>query len=148
KDIAFYNPGTDTLIIRQNFTSFADTDFTYKPLMGLDTIIPPEVTRYATMCITPRQRGTRLARIRVLTNIPHTFNIDPQSPGGFQDTSSFAVNVSATGVSFGRLVLTGPLTVDTVAVGTEDCRDYTLTNVGEGDVNVTGATIFTGDAAD
>lgn len=133
------NPGSDTLAILQHYFAYADRDFT---LVGLeDSLIPPERSREISVCFTPSFMGTRVARLRFVTNIPMTFEETPR------DTSDFIVEIMGTGVPFGSLGFSG-VTLDSGLVGVESCQTETITNVGLSDLTITSATIAGPDAAD
>ena len=131
--IALMNPGTDTLRLKGQFES-GDPDFTFYPLMGSDTMLLPNQTKLVDVCFKPLQRGTRLASVRFYTNIQLTYD-HPR-----RDTSQFSVNIVATGVPSGQLILTGPFG-DSAEIGKPICVIDTLQNIGSADVTVTGATI-------
>jgi len=117
----------------------ADYDFTYAPLTGTDTIIPPGQSRTVGICFKPLRNGTRTAVIRFNTSIPLTYEAVRR------DTSQFVVNVSGTGVPSGALAVSGTL-MDTSMVGVEHCVSDTIYNTGSADVIVTSAAITGGDA--
>lgn len=86
KTVRISNPGTDTLILTNNYLSSSDGDFTFTELTGDQTKIAPGDFREVQVCITPLQKGTRRARLRFTTNIPLTFEEgDGYDDGGDQD---------------------------------------------------------------
>lgn len=140
KTFTISNPGSDTLAIMQHYFAYADRDFT---LVGLeDSLIPPERSREITVCFAPSYMGTRVARLRFVTNIPMTFEQTAR------DTGEFIVNIMGTGVPYGDLAITGMAELDSSMVGVEVCRTETLTNVGLNELTITSATITGPDAAD
>lgn len=134
------NPGSDTLEIEDVYFASADADFT---LVGLsDSLIAPERSRDIQVCFTPTGMGTRLARLRIITNIPNTMGENPQ------DTGDFYVNLMGTGVPYGSLSLSGNPTLDSSMIGEEICRTATLTNTGLSSITINGADIMGSDAGD
>jgi hypothetical protein len=138
KSITISNPGSDTLILRNNFLSSNDGDFTLIALNAEQSIIPPGASADVAVCFTPRQRGSRQARFTVSANIPMTFDI----PG--QDTAFISVDIAGTGIPFGNLYIatpTGTSNSDSAVVGTQVCVTDTITNIGQADMTITDATI-------
>ncbi len=129
------NPGSDTLAIVQNYFESADFDFSLTPLTGRDTLIAPGGSKSIKVCFTPLQQGTRVATIRIRTNIPHTITTPPQ------DTSSFIVNIVGRGVPTGKLSITGPSTNGSSPVGTSACAVDTFWNTGAVDLTVNAVNI-------
>lgn len=143
KTFTVYNPGSDTLILTNNFFSSADADFTLSPLMGTDAIIPPERSREVGVTFTPLQRGTRMARYRVMTNIPLTFEQVPRDTA----TNSLYFEINGTGMPVGSLASTDLTNLeDSSLIGKKLCREVTITNPGDADIAIESA-LFTGTAA-
>jgi hypothetical protein len=137
KSIRIYNPGTDTLLIKSNALVSNDGDFHYTAITGADSIIPPDKFRDVTICFKPLQKGTRVARLRLQTNIIKTFEKVPR------DTASqFLVDISGTGVPSSELNqsigFAEPHTwADSALVGKTICTTDTLTNTGDADILIT-----------
>lgn len=127
------NPGSDTLAVELDYLAFADPDFTFTGLT--DPMIAPERSRDIQVCFTPRGMGTRLARLRFVTNIPNT--IGEQSI----DTGDFYVNLTGTGVPYGVLALNAGTGIDSVMIGEERCQTATIQNTGMSSLTIMGATI-------
>ncbi len=137
--VQLWNPGSDTLAITKNYFESADFDFALTPLTGADTIILPGNYKNVQMCFSPLQQGTRVATLRIRTNIPHTLT-NPQ-----RDTSSFVVNVVGVGVPVlsGKLLVTGPAQTDSAISepGSSACQIDTLWNIGDATIIVDSITI-------
>lgn len=142
KTITLYNPGTDTIAIKQNLLTTADADFSYTPLTPGDTLIAPEKSKQVNLCFHPIKQGTRVARIRYTTNIPLTF----ETPR--RDTSAFDQNIVGYGIPYGVLAVRTTTGIDSVIINTQVCRVDTFTNTGAVAITVTGGTITGNDAAD
>jgi len=140
--VTLTNPGSDTIAIVKNYFESADFDFSITPLTGQDTLILPGGSKNIQICFTPLQQGYRTATLRINTNIPHTVTNPPH------DTSQFVVNIIGTGVPSGKLLVTGPSTNGTSAVGKSACVTDTLWNTGNADLSVTSVTITGTNAAD
>jgi hypothetical protein len=136
------NPGSDTIAIEKNFFVSHDPDFTLVPVTGSDTLIPPGGSQNIEITFTPQQQGTRVATIRILTDIPHTETTPPQ------DTSEFVINIVGVGVPTGKLRVTGPAQNDSALLGKSACQTDTLWNTGDAAITVTGVTITGTNAAD
>ncbi len=133
QQVQLWNPGSDTLAITKNYFESADFDFSLTPISGTDTLIAPGNYKNVLICFTPLQQGTRVATLRIRTNIPHTLTT-PQ-----RDTSSFVVNVVGVGVPHGMpslWVYGGMLNHDTLAVGVQSCEVDTVRNLGTGILTV------------
>ncbi|HEX5316594.1 MAG TPA: choice-of-anchor D domain-containing protein, partial [Candidatus Kapabacteria bacterium] len=129
--ITLFNPGSDTVAIEKNFFSSADYDFSMTPLTGTDTLIAPQTSKAIQVCFKPLKRGYRTAELRIVTNIPLTYGT-PRV-----DTSQFTVLFTGTGVPAGNFQISGPNTVDSIALGKTLCQTDTLWNMGEADLTVT-----------
>jgi hypothetical protein len=138
--IHLWNPGTDTVAITKNYFTNADSDFTFTPLAGKDTLIPPGGTENIQVCFTPIKEGTRVATLRIHTDIPLT-ETTPQ-----KDTSQFVVNIVGVGVPNNHGLIRGyqPYyqTYDTIMVGTTGCWIDTIKNIGNGPVKIDSIAIF------
>jgi hypothetical protein len=134
QSVSLSNPGSDTLHFVRQIMSSADYDFSFYPLTGTDTLILPGATKLVNVCFHPIKNGNRLATIRFYTDIPRTFDVPSR------DTSQFALNITGIGVPYGVLAFRGPL-VDTSEVTKTVCFNDTLTNTGQSDLTVTGATL-------
>jgi len=128
------NPGSDTVIIRKNTLTSKDFDFTLEGITGNDSIIPPDKSRQVTICFTPVRSGTRVADLRIQTDIPPTLEATPR------DTSEFFFKIVGTGVPSGRLFVGGTDILDTTLPNIEICRKDTLYNRGENDLVINGIT--------
>ncbi len=144
KTITISNPGSDTLIIKENYLSSNDGDFVYSGLSREQSIIPPETSRDVSLCFTPKQRGARQARLTIITNIPMTFENQRR------DTGTATIDITGTGVPFGQLSITlgGASTLDSALVGSPVCHQATIDNTGNADLTVTSATISGNGASD
>ncbi len=136
------NPGSDTIAIEKNFFESYDPDFTLAPITGTDTLIPPGGSENIGITFTPQQQGTRVATIRIRTDIPHTETTPPQ------DTSQFVINVVGIGVPTGKLLVTGPAQTDSALIGKSICQTDTLWNTGAASITVTSVTITGTNGAD
>ncbi len=127
------NVGTDTLQILKQLVTYGDYDFTYHPLTGADTTVPPGDTVYANVCFKPLKQGTRVATIRFFTNIPQTFT----KPS--LDTGEFDINVTGIGVP-NELPMPrtydGGLNGDTIPVDSQVCVTDTFVNLGAGKLTI------------
>ncbi len=149
KDVSIYNPGTDTLLILRNLMTSNDGDFIYTPLdvAAGDTIIPPDKTKKFTICFSPKQMGSRAARVTLVTNIPKTFEAVPR------DTASlFTVDITGTGVPYGVLSQTfstveGAGLNDSILIHTTTCTNDTIRNNGDADLTITSLHIGGQDSA-
>ncbi len=123
-----WNPGTDTVAITKNYFQSADSDFTFTPLTGRDTLIPPGGTENIQVCFAPIKLGTRVATLRIRTDIPLTETTPPK------DTSQFVVNIVGVGVpsSAPYVITVGGPVYDTIPVGTQFCFIDTFKNIGAG----------------
>lgn len=141
KKFTIYNPGSDTLVLLRHEFSSADQDFVLTPLTGDLTKIAPEHSREVDVTFTPLQRGTRVARFHVVTNIPLTFD----QPRRDTATTSMYYDITGVGVPFGNLSmdLTDAGIIDSAIIDQELCRTVVITNSGDADATLTGAT-FTG----
>jgi hypothetical protein len=139
--VQFWNPGSDTVAIEKNFFENHDPDFTFAALSGTDTLIPPGGYENITINFTPVQQGTRVATIRIFTDIPHTETTPPQ------DTSEFIINVVGNGVPTGKLAITGP-TNGNVLVGKSSTVTDTFWNTGDAAITVSTVSIAGTNAAD
>jgi hypothetical protein len=138
------NTGSDTLrILRNEFTS-ADGDFVLTPLVGAEMIIAPEKCREVDVAFTPRQKGTRVARYHLVTNIPLTFD----QPRRDTATTALYFDISGTGVPNGTLLtdLADDGLIDSSIIGIEKCRAVVITNGGDADLTLAAPT-FTGTSA-
>ncbi|HET6513260.1 MAG TPA: choice-of-anchor D domain-containing protein, partial [Candidatus Kapabacteria bacterium] len=141
KTFTFSNPGSDTLRITDLYFSSADPDFTFQSMEGRSFSIAPLQSRDISVCFTPRKMGARQANLRVLTDIPATFEMPSR------DTSEFNIAITGTGVPFGDLTFEDNL-IDSGAVGEEFCTSHTVMNVGQYSITVTSASIVGPDAAE
>jgi hypothetical protein len=140
--VQLWNSGSDTLAIEQNYFQSNDPDFTFVPLTGRDTLIPPGGTQNLKVTFTPIQQGTRLATIRIRTNIPNTETTPPQ------DTSEFIINVIGIGVPTGKLVITGPSTNGNILLDKVVCATDTFWNTGDAPITIDSIAITGPNAAD
>ncbi len=139
--LKYSNPGSDTVTLTRNYLSSGDADFTYLPVTGTDQTIAPDQFKMAAVVFTPVRTGSRQARIRITTNIPMTYDVPAR------DTSSFYVDITGTGVQFGKLAATGSLS-DSTIVGTQQCNSDTLWNLGAVDLTVTSIGLAGTDVSD
>lgn len=136
------NVGSDTLAILSNYLSHADRDFTYMGLIGSDSLIGPERFRDVQIRFIPQTRGHRQARLRVMTNIPMTYEEVRR------DTSEFSIDIVGTAVPYGLLSLEGQSTLDSALIGTEVCSMVRIWNNGESPLVINSSTISGTDAGD
>jgi hypothetical protein len=140
------NTGSDTLrILRNEFTS-ADGDFVLTPLVGAEMIIAPEKCREVDVAFTPMQKGTRVARYHLVTNIPLTF----EQPRRDTATNSLYFDIRGAGVPIAKLSanLTDDGIVDSSIINQEKCREVVITNDGDADATITGSSFGGTSAAD
>ncbi|HEY6171071.1 MAG TPA: choice-of-anchor D domain-containing protein, partial [Candidatus Kapabacteria bacterium] len=125
KNVRISNNGSDTLRLTHNYLSSSDGDFSYTPLVGNDTMIAPNSFRDVQVCITPLQKGTRRARLRLTTNIPFTFPVS----GPRQDSSAESLEIWANAVPSDKTIIEMGDFSDAV-IGTESSVVVTMTNAG------------------
>ncbi len=148
QDVVIRNPGTDTLLILKNLLTSNDGDFSYVGLTGTDTIIPPDKSKTLSICFTPKQKGSRIGRVTLSTNIPKTFEAVPR------DTASlFNIDLAGAGVPYGVLSqslsgLEGQGFVDSTLIGTSVCTTDTITNNGDADLTITSLAIAGSNASE
>lgn len=123
KDITVYNPGSDTLRILKHYFASKDGDYDFTPLPYLPYLIKPNDSVKINICFTPMQKGTRVARFRILTDIPKTMQVPKQ------DTASIDINFSGNGIPVDMSVITQK-NVSDVVVGAEAGTPLEFTNVG------------------
>ncbi|HET6511399.1 MAG TPA: choice-of-anchor D domain-containing protein, partial [Candidatus Kapabacteria bacterium] len=140
--IRLENIGSDTVNILQHFMAFADRDFTFYGLSGTDTAIPPERFRDLYVTFKPTTRGHRQARIRVLTDIPLTYEQNPR------DTSIFEVDVFGTGVPYGLMSVESGAMLDSAIVGEQVCQTVKIWNNGQLSLTVNSIDVLGSDASD
>ena len=140
KTITIWNPGSDTLKLLSNSLTSNDGDFVYTGLSGQDSLIPPDHTKTVTICFTPKQQGSRQARIVLRTNLIKTFETPRRDTG-----SLISIDISGTGVPFGVFAnaISGSPFLDSAIVGVQICRTDTVKNDGDADILITDAS-FTG----
>jgi hypothetical protein len=129
------NPGSDTLRIEDIYFGHNDVDFTLQSLGGTKMTLAPEHSREITVCFEPVRMGYRQATLRIITDIPQTFESSPR------DTSEFVVDLSGVGVPFGQLTF-GDYETDSSIVGVEQCQTDTIWNVGDHSMVISSATII------
>jgi hypothetical protein len=134
-DLTLSNPGTDTLLVKNIYFSYSDGDFSFKRPIDPNTAIAPGASVIVEVSFTPLATGTRLATIRVTTNIPMTFEAKAR------DTSGFDVQVIGNAYQVGRLSLGSNTDVDTAIVNTQVCQVDTLFNFGSADLLISSASI-------
>ena len=132
KTITISNPGTDTLIIKNQVITSSEGDFHISILAPELTRIPPNQSRFINVCFKPRQAGSREARLTLYTNIPVT---------AIGDTGALNINFGGTGVPHGVLLITTSNGIDSAIIGKTICRADTIWNTGEGDLLVNSLTI-------
>jgi len=141
RKIRISNPGTDTLLIKSNMLVSNDGDFTYTGLTGIDSIIPPDKFKEVTVCFRPKSKGSRVARLRLTTNIIKTFEQPSRDTAG-----QFLVDIRGTGVPFGLMtqkigdVEGGGWTGEAI-INTEICTTDTIWNNGDADILVSSMTL-------
>jgi hypothetical protein len=142
KEIELYNPGSADLKINDIYFASNDGDFRLQLPLGWNKIVKPLATEKIQLCFKPLQKGTRQARLRILTNIPLTIE-DGEPVGEGQgnsiirrDTSSEDLIVWANAYGYGNLAAAAS-TLDTVVINTPFCRQDTLRNTGVAPLVVT-----------
>jgi hypothetical protein len=130
KNITVYNPGSDTLRILKHYFASKDGDYSYTPLPYEPYLIKPNDSVKINVCFTPMQKGTRVARFRILTDIPKTMQVPKQ------DTASVDINFSGNGIPV-DLSIIAQKDVSDVLVGSEAGTPLEFTNVGTDPVVVT-----------
>ncbi|MBS1904294.1 MAG: choice-of-anchor D domain-containing protein [Bacteroidetes bacterium] len=129
--VTVYNPGSDTLKLKNQVITSNEGDFKIGLLTAEFTSIPPDKSRDISICFIPKQAGSREARLTLFTNIPRTFD----SPR--LDTGTIVVAIGGTGVPYGSLaIINGKSGVDSTIVGTQICRVDTIWNIGSADITV------------
>ncbi|HYM21217.1 MAG TPA: choice-of-anchor D domain-containing protein [Candidatus Kapabacteria bacterium] len=126
------NPGSDTLIIKNQVITSTEGDFIFGLLTPELAIIPPDKTRIITVCFKPKQAGSREADLELITNIPKTFeNVR-------RDTGRVSVTITGTGVPYGKLAISasGGSLLDSTIIGTQICQNDTIWNTGSADLTV------------
>ncbi|MEP7235351.1 MAG: choice-of-anchor D domain-containing protein, partial [Ignavibacteriota bacterium] len=138
KTVDIWNPGSDTLRILTNYLSSNDGDFHYTGLDAVTSIIPPDIHRIVTICVTPLQQGQRQARLVLTTNIKKTFETPRRDTGSLR-----FIDIRATGVPFGVFgnSTDGSPFHDSAVVGTTKCRQDSLRNTGDADILIKSITI-------
>ncbi len=134
------NPGTDTLVLVRNYFASADYDFSYTGLSTRQKLAPGQSAQF-TVTFAPLDRGTRLATVRLTTNIPPTFS-DPSI-----DTSSVDVYVTGVGIPVGILTANFPQP-DSAIVGISDTRTGSLTNNGSESLTINSLIPVSGNTSD
>ena len=161
KTISVYNSGSETLTLRKQYFTSSDGDFKVFFLAGADINIPPTQSRDINICFKPLAGGNRVAGIRLLTNIPQTFEaidgVDDGMNNGVppekyirRDTGYVEIGMSGSGYTQGKLTsygLVGKPFIDSSLVGVQLCRTESITNFGDGDVTLT-SMIIVGAASD
>ena len=125
------NPGSDTLTIVSQYVASSDPDFSVTPVLGDALRVPPADSESFAICFAPIQRGFRLARLGIQTNIPKTFE-DPA-----RDTSEFFLDITGAGVPSG-LLTAGPVALDSTLVMQSICENDTIENTGTDNFLITG----------
>lgn len=138
--LKIYNSGSDSLRILRQYFSSNDGDFTMDMLTGQAAVIPGQDSTSIQVCFTPKQVGTRQARIRFATNIPKTYQQPPQ------DTSFLDVEVRGNGVYYGTFQTSANVS-DSTQIAVEYCHSDSVWNTGKAAITVTSATITGPDAA-
>jgi hypothetical protein len=134
--LSLHNTGTDTVKILKQILTYGDYDFSYTPLSASDLVLPPDASKLVNVCFKPLEQGSRFASIRFYTNIPLEY------PSNI-DSSQFLIQVSGTGVPYGKLAVTPQTLNDSVILGAtaSNCKPDTIWNTGSADLTVTSATI-------
>lgn len=135
------NPGSDTLHIKGLYFATADPDFSMTGLSQGEMTIAPERSREITVCFRPQRMGTRVARVRILTDIPLTYETVRR------DTSEYFIDIRGVGVPYGQLSF-GSYRVDSTLVGQQVCQNDTVWNTGSFGIAVTSAQIIGPNASD
>lgn len=131
KTLIVSNPGTDTLIIKNQAVTSTEGDFHISMISPELTRIPPSQSRTINVCFKPIQAGSREARLTLYTNIPVT---------ALGDTGTLNINFGGTGVPHGMLFITSS-GLDSAIIGKTICRADTIWNTGDGDLLVNSLTI-------
>jgi hypothetical protein len=131
--LTIYNPGSDTLKIKNQVITSTEGDFIFGLLSTELTSIPPDKTRIISVCFKPKQSGSREAVLALFTNIPKTFGVVRR------DTGTVEVSITGTGVPYGRIALAASGTggIDSTIIGTQICRVDTIYNFGTADISIT-----------
>ena len=132
KTLTVSNPGTDTLIIKNQAVTSSEGDFHISIIPPELTRIPPTQSRTINVCFKPIQAGSREARLTLYTNIPVTAR---------GDTGTININFGGTGVPHGALFITSSSGLDSAIIGKTICRTDTIWNTGEGDLLVNSLTL-------
>lgn len=148
--MTIHNRGSDTLIIKLQYFTTNDGDYTYYGLTGNDTKILAGTSKDINVCFTPLQKGDRVAGIRYTTNIPNTFEANDGIDDGYdgvnpetytrRDTSAAEFGISGIGTPIGRLssqALFDKSILDSSLIGVELCIPIDIRNTGEEDIRIT-----------
>jgi len=141
QNVTISNPGSDTLRILKHYFASKDGDYSFTPLPNEPYILPPNQNVQIQFCFTPLQRGTRVARFRILTDIPKTME-QPK-----QDTASIDINFSSNGVPLDKSIIVQKQ-VDNAVVGGESVSPLEFTNVGSEPIVVTSPIISGANASE
>jgi hypothetical protein len=143
QSVSVSNAGTDTLKVSMQYFTTNDGDFRLDSLFGASRNIPPNSSRDIQVCFKPLARGDRIGGIRMLTNIPQTFEpLDGVDDGNYdggpeqyirRDTAYAELGMSGIGKAVGKMTsvaLTAKPFIDSSLIGVELCRIVDLTNFG------------------
>jgi hypothetical protein len=144
------NAGSDTLILKLQYFTTNDGDYTYYGLTGNDTKILAGTSKDVSVCFKPLQKGDRIAGIRYTTNIPQTFEPYDGLDDGYnginpetylrRDTSAAEFGISGIGTPIGRLssqALLSKSIEDSTLIGTTICHSIDIRNAGDEDIRIT-----------
>lgn len=123
KQIKVYNVGSDTLSLKNQYFASNDGDFSFTPLAGLGLNIPGNDSSVINICFVPLQRGTRQARLRIIGNIPLTFEYNPR------DTSAVDVEIRGNAIPLDKTIIAMKDISDAI-IGEDAVTTLELTNVG------------------
>jgi len=140
RTLVLHNTGTDTLFINRQQITYGDYDFHFYLLSKSDTMLVPDASKLVNVCFVPIAPGARFASLRFYTSIPKTY---PDQ----RDTSQFLIQVTGTGVPFGKLAVSGPAQ-DSAILGDTKCITDTIWNTGTSDLTVNSVKLSGPNAAD
>lgn len=159
--MTIFNRGSDTLILKLQYFTTNDGDYTYYGLTGNDTKILAGTSKNVNVCFKPLQKGDRIAGIRYVTNIPNTFEPNDGLDDGYnglnpetylrRDTSAAEFGISGIGTPIGRLssqALFSKSILDSSLIGKELCLPIDIRNTGEEDLRISDIDIVGFAAAD
>ncbi len=137
KKVTIYNPGSDSLRLKNHYFASNDGDFSFTSLVGQQLVVAPNDSIKVDVCFTPLQKGTRQARFRVLAKIPMTIEQYPR------DTSAVDVEIRGNATPLDKSIIVMKDFSNDPIVGEDEVTTLELSNVGTDPV-VVKAPVITG----